>query len=144
MTRKLLKQALDALDYCPDDNPVVLKVFEAISAELAKPEPAPVAWVVTQGARKFYMSPQDFTRGSYDSGSFVPLYAAPQPLPDVAQAVADERERCITAAEDAYIAGKGAKGCIDAIRNRAAALPPACDDGEPPIILDVALPPDGC
>jgi hypothetical protein len=29
---------------------------------------------------------------------------------------ADERERCITAAEDAYIAGRGAKGCIDAIR----------------------------
>ncbi len=30
---------------------------------------------------------------------------------------ADERERCITAAEDAYIAGRGAKGGIDAIRN---------------------------
>lgn len=29
---------------------------------------------------------------------------------------ADERERCITVAEDAYIAGRGAKGCIDAIR----------------------------
>lgn len=30
--------------------------------------------------------------------------------------VAAERERCITAAEDAYLAGRGAKGCIDAIR----------------------------
>jgi hypothetical protein len=38
-------------------------------------------------------------------------------LLDLMRAVqAAARERCIAAAEDAYIAGKGAKGCIDAIR----------------------------
>lgn len=46
MSRELLRQALDALDYCPDDHPDVLTAFEAISAELAKPEPEPVAWRV--------------------------------------------------------------------------------------------------
>lgn len=58
--------------------------------------------------------PDCYSRFKHEEGT--PLYSADQMLAYAAEQVAAERERCITAAEDAYIAGKGAKGCIDAMR----------------------------
>lgn len=39
-----------------------------------KPERVPYAWEVQQGHRTFLVSAQDFTRSSYDTGSFKPLF----------------------------------------------------------------------
>lgn len=46
----------------------------------------PVAWMVRQGMRTYYVSDAEFVRSSYDAGSFTPLYGP--------EALAAERERC--------------------------------------------------
>lgn len=38
-------------------------------------ERLPYAWEITQGPRIFFISASEFTRSSYDYGSFKPLYA---------------------------------------------------------------------
>ena len=50
----------------------------------------PAAWVVRQGAKTYYVSDAEFVRSSYDTGSFSPLYAQPQPpefTPEMVEAV---------------------------------------------------------
>lgn len=91
MSRELLRQALDALDYCPDDNAVVLNVFEAISAELAKPEPVPLSDdAIEQAYNEAWLSlPSDFGHTSGDWFAAGARYTAAE----VARAVAEERER---------------------------------------------------
>ena len=42
----------------------------------------PVAWMVRQGRRTYYVSDSEFIRSSYDTGEFVPLYG-PDALEDV-------------------------------------------------------------
>jgi hypothetical protein len=41
---------------------------------LALPERVPYAWEIRQGARTWLVCSAEFTRSSYDSGSFKPLF----------------------------------------------------------------------
>lgn len=50
----------------------VRAVLEAAAS--AGEERVPYAWEVTQNGRKKLVSAEEFTRSSYDSGSFKPLY----------------------------------------------------------------------
>lgn len=58
--------------------------------------PKPVAWLVCQGSRDYYLSAADFARSSYDNGQFSPLFDQTT----IDAAVAKERERCAMAVVD--------------------------------------------
>ena len=56
-----------------------LENYERIRAVLAAgvlalPERVPYAWEIRRGARTWLVSAAEFTRSSYDSGSFKPLF----------------------------------------------------------------------
>ena len=51
---------------------------------------SPVAWMVRQSGRTYYVSDAEFCRSSYDAADMTPLYG-----PDAPEtAIATERERC--------------------------------------------------
>lgn len=78
MSRELLEQALDALEQCTYDeegyllNPDNEEVIEALRAELAKPEPEPVAYWIPK-ADQFCVAKTDRPFAK----AWEPLYAAP-------------------------------------------------------------------
>ena len=51
------------------------KIREVLTAGvLAIPERVPYAWEIRQGGRTWLVSSGEFTRSSYDNGSFKPLF----------------------------------------------------------------------
>ena len=74
--KEVMQQALDALEYTADyDSSIILQkaAIEALRAQLAQPEPEPVAWLYKKkdGVQVITDDPD------YADGTWTPLYTAP-------------------------------------------------------------------
>ena len=75
--RKLLQQALDALEHVQWKNWRTDKAIKALRSELAKPEPEPVAWVYLPNKELLWPAEVEATN-PIELDAYKPLYTKEQ------------------------------------------------------------------
>ncbi len=87
MSRELLKQAIEAINYLSEQARDGTKIFVVmdIEKELAKPEPEPVAWALLENGKITYTATNQDMVERAGFGKTIPLYTSPPILNTVTE-----------------------------------------------------------